>query len=712
MHFNRHVPQRSLFPLPNPAHIILGLVLMIALVDGGAAQENGEKTGLYEISTIVVDGNETISAKELLAQLQTKQTPGTLSKFLHRINDRLGRKNEYFDPVKFTEDLHRLHKHYRDRGFNMVRIDTSLTFDDEEGVIEISILVTEGYRAIVDTIMYAGIANVPDFVHDDMESSPHITSGDPYDAALLEAEVARVRLILWNAGYPNCEYVRDRSFATLRTSTGNYSVLLTFDLGKRYVFGEIHVTNEDTLRDDITDDIVFSQLDYKPDDFYNYSSRISSERNLNRVGIFDQARIETDVPPNDSPSIFVASRISVRPKDKHELAPELLISDENNAFNLGTGLGYTNRNFLGGARTFSARLRFRTQTIREFPNYFGLNTTAISNGELTFEMLQPYIFTNKIKGNWTFSLIRDKQLPYRQDIVRNTFGFTDRFAEFTTGYLDWTLELVNLSRNQSFTGDTNDADFRQQLDQLEQQSKNTQFNSILSFTIQRDKSNDLFRPSDGFIHTATIEEAGLLPLLLKNALPQNLPFTQFYRISLLGRWYFDMTDNRYSILGLKLKAGFEEKYGETRSDSTRSIPQTHRFYAGGGGSIRGWQSRDLSATGDPQFGGNVAFEGSMELRMNILQSLRDDFLDKIWIVTFLDFGNVWGQARNLQLRDVAIATGIGFRYDTFFGPFRIDYGLRVYNPAARSSQQWITERSFWGQTFKEGILHFGIGHAF
>jgi len=710
--FSRHVLQRSLFLFTPPPRIFWGLVLIFALVNGGTAQEKGEKTGLYEISTIEVDGNETISTKELLAQMQTKETPGSLSKFLHGINDRLGRKNEYFDPVKLSDDLYRLRKHYRDRGFNMVRIDTSLTLDDEERAMEVAILVTEGYRAIVDTIMYAGIVNVPDFVYDDMKSSPHITPGDPYDAALLEAEVARVRLILWNAGYPNCEYVRGQSFATLRTSTGNYSVLLTFDLGKRYVFGEIHVANEDTLRDDITDEIIFSQLDYKPHDFYNYSDRISSERNLNRVGIFDQARIETEVPPNESPSIFVASRISVRPKDKHELAPEVLISDENNAFNLGTGLGYTNRNFLGGARTFSARLRFRTQTIREFPNYFGLNTTAISSGELTFEMLQPYIFTNKIKGNWTFSLIRDKQLPYRQDIVRNTFGFTDRFAEFTTGYLDWTLELVNLSRNQSFTGDTNDADFRQQLDQLEQQSKNTQFNSILSFTIQRDKSNDLFRPSNGFIHTATIQEAGLLPLVLKSALPENLPFTQFYRISLLGRWYFDMTDNRYSILGLKLKVGFEDKYGETRSDSTRSIPQTHRFYAGGGGSIRGWQSRDLSATGDPQFGGNVAFEGSLELRMNILQSLRDDFLDKIWIVTFLDLGNVWGQARNLQLRDVAIATGIGFRYDTFFGPFRIDYGFRLYDPAARSSQQWITERSFWGQTFKEGILHFGIGHAF
>ena len=705
-------PRTHRFPLS--ARVALVLTLMMSMPAGipVLAQETDGESGRYEINTIGIEGNDLISTHELLNQMQTRETPGGFNKFLYGINDRLGRKNEYYNPITFSEDLDRVRKYYHDRGFNEVRVDTSLAFDEEDREVDIILLVTEGYRSIVDTIIYSGITDVPGLSQEDMLSSPRISAGDPYDAALLEAEVARIRLVLWDAGYPNCEYLKDRSFATFRTSTRNYSVVLTFSLGKRYVYGPIDVRNEDSLRDDITDDIVLSQLDYQPNSFYNYSAKVSSERNLNRIGIFDQARIETDVPTNDDPNFLVTSRITVRPKDKHELAPELLMSDENNAFNLGAGLGYTNRNFLGGARTFSTRLRFRTQTIREFPNYFGLNTDAISNVELTFEMLQPYVFTNKIKGSWAFSLIRDKQQPYRQDIIRNTFGFTDRFAEFTTGFLDWTLELVNLSRNQNFRGDTNDIDFRRQLDQLEQQAKNTQFNSILSFTIQRDKSNDLFRPSEGFIHTATIEEAGLLPLALKNTLPENLPFTQFYRVSLLGRWYFDLTDHRYSIFGLKLKAGFEDKYGETRSNPDRSIPQTHRFYAGGGGSIRGWQSRDLSATGNPQFGGNVAFEGSLELRTNILQSLRDDFLDKIWIVSFMDFGNVWGQLSDLQLKDVAVAMGIGFRYDTFFGPFRIDYGFRVYNPSSQTAQQWITERSFWGQTFKEGILHFGIGHAF
>jgi len=36
-----------------------------------------------------------------------------------------------------------------------------------------------------------------------------------------------------------------------------------------------------------------------------------------------------------------------------------------------------------------------------------------------------------------------------------------------------------------------------------------QFNSVLSFTIQRDLTNDLFSPTEGFVHAATIEEAGL-----------------------------------------------------------------------------------------------------------------------------------------------------------------------------------------------------------
>jgi translocation and assembly module TamA len=237
------------------------------------------------------------------------------------------------------------------------------------------------------------------------------------------------------------------------------------------------------------------------------------------------------------------------------------------------------------------------------------------------------------------------------------------------------------------------------------------FNSILSFTIQRDKTNDLFSPSSGFVHSVTVEEAGVLSLLLKN-LFRDLPFTQFYRAIVVGRWYEDLNGTRFSVLGLKLKAGLEDKYGSSRDDSTRAIPQTHRFFAGGGGSVRGWASRALIARGDPELGGNLSVEASAELRLNLFQSLRDGWLDKIWLVFFADAGNVWPELRDFEIRKVAVAAGLGFRYDTLVGPFRIDWGFRVFDPSASPGRQWITQRQLIGQTMKEGVFHFGIGHAF
>ncbi|MFN0157886.1 MAG: outer membrane protein assembly factor [Bacteroidota bacterium] len=665
-----------------------------------------------EIRSLQFDGNDVLSTSVIQPQLLTRETPGFMSKFLYKsISDALGRKNEYYNPVTFSEDLVRLRALYNDHGFYEVHIDSVLRFETEDNTVEIEVNINEGYQSIIDTLLYRGIVHVPAFVWDRMASGRKIAQGDPYNQQLLKSEVEHVLTVLKNAGFPNAVFLPDSSYAVRMASTRNFVVALSFDIGDRFRFGKIDIQRTgDSERHDITDDIILNQLNYEEGSVYSQSEVINSERNLNRVGIFDVARIQVTIPPNDDSSDVVPSRIVVQPADRHELAPELLLSDENGNFNIGTGIGYKSRNFLVGARIFSTRLRFRTQTIGKFPDYFSLQESAISNIDLTFELLQPYIFTNKIKGSWTFSLILDKQRPYRQFIIQNKFGIVDRFAEFTYGYFDWTTQRVELKTNEDLLSNATP----KELADLNSQSRQAQFNSIFSFTIQRNKTNDLFSPSSGFVHAATIEEAGLFPLLLKKAQP-DLPFTQFYRFILQGKWFDDMYEDRFSILGLKLKAGFEEKYGESRSDPGRAIPQTHRFYAGGGGSVRGWESRKLTATGDPssELGGNLALEASLELRVNVLRSLRDGFFDKIWMVFFVDGGNVWGEVNDLQWQDVAVATGIGMRYDTFFGPFRIDWGFRVYDPRPDPGlKKWIFRRRFVDETLGKGILHFGIGHAF
>ena len=187
--------------------------------------------------------------------------------------------------------------------------------------------------------------------------------------------------------------------------------------------------------------------------------------------------------------------------------------------------------------------------------------------------------------------------------------------------------------------------------------------------------------------------------------------------SLIGRWYEDLTRTKYNILAFKLRTGYQDKYGDSRKDSSIRIPLNRRFFAGGSGSVRGWKSRDLGAMSDAELelGGNFMLEGSAEMRLNYFRGFGKLWflnLDNVWIVYFLDAGNVWSDLNTFRPIDVAIAAGVGFRYETLFGPFRIDFGFRLYDPKETSGRQWFFQRRIFGDVLAPGILHFGIGHAF
>jgi len=98
------------------------------------------------------------------------------------------------------------------------------------------------------------------------------------------------------------------------------------------------------------------------------------------------------------------------------------------------------------------------------------------------------------------------------------------------------------------------------------------------------------------------------------------------------------------------------------------IPANRRFYAGGGGSVRGYSYQGVgpkNAAGNPT-GGKSYFEASAELRINVTE--------KIGIVPFIDAGAVSaGSAfENARIRTGA---GIGLRYATPFGPLRVDVAV-------------------------------------
>jgi outer membrane protein insertion porin family len=229
-------------------------------------------------------------------------------------------------------------------------------------------------------------------------------------------------------------------------------------------------------------------------------------------------------------------------------------------------------------------------------------------------------------------------------------------------------------------------------------------------------TNDILSPSAGLFTSLSLEEGGAIPALLKN-FGSSLPFSQYYKATAYARWYDDFSTNRFAILAVKLKGGFAEPYRFRIRPGEESlpVPLNRRFFAGGSGSVRGWRARELGTMVNPQLGGDATFEASVESRINVLKGVSDFWwfrLSGIWTVLFFDIGNVWSRVQDVHSRELAVASGFGIRYDTVFGPVRVDLGFRVYDPAQPAGQQWVTSKRFWGETLANGVLHFGIGQAF
>ena len=132
------------------------------------------------------------------------------------------------------------------------------------------------------------------------------------------------------------------------------------------------------------------------------------------------------------------------------------------------------------------------------------------------------------------------------------------------------------------------------------------------------------------------------------------------RIDQTGYWRLD--DAARYVLAANASIG--TMVGASRGQ----IPAPQRFYAGGGGSVRGYgfqMAGPVDAVGDP-LGGKSLFSAGGELRIKVTET--------IGIVPFLEMGTVYDSTLPSLSEEMFIGAGIGARYYTSFGPVRLDIG--------------------------------------
>jgi translocation and assembly module TamA len=166
-----------------------------------------------------------------------------------------------------------------------------------------------------------------------------------------------------------------------------------------------------------------------------------------------------------------------------------------------------------------------------------------------------------------------------------------------------------------------------------------------------DGSDDLLDPSTGF--------------RLTGRLSPELAFSgdtyTYIRAQIDGSGYLQ--------LGEKFVLAARARLGTILGAERRNIAPTRRFYAGGGGSVRGYGFQGVGprdADNDP-LGGRSITELSIEGRYRFGQ---------FGIVPFIDAGQVYTTTYP-KFYDLRFGAGIGARYYTNFGPIRIDVATPI-----------------------------------
>ena len=125
----------------------------------------------------------------------------------------------------------------------------------------------------------------------------------------------------------------------------------------------------------------------------------------------------------------------------------------------------------------------------------------------------------------------------------------------------------------------------------------------------------------------------------------------------------------YQPVGAKVVLAGRLRLGTIMGAQRDQIAPSRRYYAGGGGSVRGYGYQDIGpkdVNNDP-IGGRSINEFSIESRIRF-----GDF----GVVPFFDGGNIYTSALP-QFSGLRYGTGLGLRYYTSFGPIRLDVGTPI-----------------------------------
>jgi outer membrane protein assembly factor BamA len=347
------------------------------------------------------------------------------------------------------------------------------------------------------------------------------------------------------------------------------------------------------------------------------------------------------------------------------------------------------------------------QTLSGIFNYNWYPTNKVTNNVDLFNIqFVKNLNTDNYFGVYQTSYSRLNDIARSIDYIGNDESLS--IPDGTDQFID---DVLN--DNTSLTPNDDDYVDVSNIDQRKQRLTENNLIFSTSFNYTKDRRENIF-DNDFSILRFRLEVAGNLISGISNltGAPKNennqyevfgVAFSQYAKAEFDYVKHWDL--GKKNVLAVRSYMGIAIPYG-----NSNSIPFSKSFFAGGPNDNRAWTAYNLgpgSSKSINEFNeANFKLQFSAEQRFNILGSL--------YGALFVDAGNIWNVLDDIEdesstfngfssLKDIAVGSGFGIRYDFNFFVLRGDIGFKTYDPSFDLGERWFKNYNFAGAVYNIGI---------
>ena len=728
-------------------------------------QNYQKESRLHENSAAKLEKIQRRYAKKL-ERAQTRVEKGN---FWMRV---LGEAPVYFNLADVEKNAEKMQKYLYNNGFFKATV--NFKPDTIFNRIRVTYLVKENRPTILNKINYIVNNDLADSILNASLKDAVLVAKKRYDGDSFEEERIRIETLLRNQGYfgfsrQNITYLVNDTITNPKTDSlyklVDINIRVDLPSGKvdtvRYTISSVNFEvvpplgmpdslfrksnfTRQKINYSFTDKkfstyILDSKIQVRPGEYYSQQKERDTQRQLS---LTDQFRFINYSYKLDSTGHGIQGTFKAIPLDKYQFSTDvgLNVIQLQGAPGPFANFSYKIRNVFNGLENFEANVRGGIELVPGFlsnrqiyrSEEIGINTSLLFPRLL----LPGNFFQRKFSGyNPRTQVGLGYNFVKRPEYARTNFKTAMTYSWQPNNFTLYNLSLIDLN---VLNTSRKDSAFSKLLDDLYLQGNNLRnsflksFVSDVNFTYVYNTNSISGPPKNARYFRVSLESGGtslnILPgqkQLIKNIFQDSLQFYKYLRWNIDFRRYWPV--GRKSAFVARINSGAIYSYGDNKVP-----PYEKYFFAGGSNSLRAWLPRRLGpGSSTPKLTatnfsieapGEFLLEGNLEWRGYLAH-----FFGDINYAFFIDAGNVWNNnssgsddakkqefKANTFVKDIAIGSGFGIRYDLSFFILRFDFGIKVYDP---SVQRFILDEFDFGKPFNRTQSNFlnvnlGVGYPF